>query len=115
VESTRKERGPHFTRCRVGIDVATIPAVARTKPVHIELLNRQVQFKVCDIYFPKPEVVMDQLYRDRVLEGRVLEMTESDSGIGYAVIAVTEMDKPVIVRADHIAVVAEVDTGGREA
>jgi hypothetical protein len=88
--------------------------VARTKRVHIELLNRQVQFKVGDIYFPKPEAVMDQLYGSRLLEGRVLEVTESDGGVQFAVIAVTEMDKPVIVRVDRIGVVSDVNSRGRE-
>jgi hypothetical protein len=82
--------------------------------VHIELLNRQVQFKVCDIHFPKPEAVMDQLYKNRVLEGRVLEVTESDAGVEFAVIAVSEIQTPVIVRADRIGI-SNANAKGEEA
>jgi len=70
--------------------------------VPIELLNRQVQFKVCDIYLPDPQTVMGKLYGNCVLEGRVLNVTESDVGAKFAVVEVRELENPVVVAVERI-------------
>lgn len=68
----------------------------------VELLNRQVQFKVCDIYIPDPQTVMGALYANRTLEGRVLSVTESDSGAKFAFVEVKELENPVVVSVERI-------------
>lgn len=68
----------------------------------VELLNRQVQFKVGDINFPDPQFVMGQLYSDCVLEGKVLHVTQGEPGETFAVIKVTELENPVLVAIERL-------------
>lgn len=73
----------------------------------VELLNRQVQFKVGDIYRPDPVSVMDELYGNRLLEGEVLYISESSSGTKFAVVRVRQLKDWVVVAVERITAVAE--------
>jgi hypothetical protein len=68
----------------------------------VELLNQQVRFRVCDIYLPHPQTVMGELYGANVLQGRVLDITENDGGVKFAVVKVAELKNPVVIALEHI-------------
>jgi hypothetical protein len=76
--------------------------LAVAKAPSVELLNQQVQFRVCDIYFPDPQIVMKELYGESVLEGRVLEITENDGGARFALVEVSKLHTPVLIGVEHI-------------
>lgn len=73
------------------------------KVTGVELVNRQVQFRVRDIYHPDPQSVMSQLFGESILEGQVLDITESDEGARFAVVKVIGLDHPVLIAIDLIA------------
>jgi hypothetical protein len=63
-----------------------------------DLRNQFVRFKISDIYLPDPLVILNKLHGEDVLEGRVVDI--SDSGTRpeqYAVIDVPELDQMIIV------------------
>ncbi|HWP54143.1 MAG TPA: hypothetical protein VN476_08385 [Pyrinomonadaceae bacterium] len=63
-----------------------------------DLRNQQVRFRISDIYLPDPLVILNQLHGEDVLEGRVLDV--SDSGTKseqFAVIEVQGLDQIIIV------------------
>jgi hypothetical protein len=62
-----------------------------------------VRFKIRDIYYPDPTQVLVDLHGDDLLEGKVLD--RSDSGIrkdAFAVVQVEGIAEPVIVPAERI-------------
>lgn len=69
----------------------------------MDLRYRQVRFKISDIYMPEPELLLWHLHCNDLLEGKVIEM--SDSGRlkeAFAVVEVGGMEQPVIVPVDLI-------------
>jgi hypothetical protein len=98
----RRHNDVCFSAVAVGIVVATTNAVGDGESVNVELLNQQVQFRVRDIYLPDPQTVMNELYGESVLEGRVLEITENDEGARFAVVDVSRLHKPVLIALEHI-------------
>ena len=63
-----------------------------------DLRNQKVRFKISDIYLPDPLVILNKLHGEDVLEGRVLDI--SDSGTRpeqFAVIEVPKLDQIIIV------------------
>ena len=72
-----------------------------------DLRNQQVRFKISDIYLPDPLIVLNKLHGEDVLEGRVLDI--SDSGTGpeqFAVIEVPGLDQVIIVPLENVNNVA---------
>lgn len=63
--------------------------VASTKIV--DLLDQQVRFKVADIHTPHPLVVLYELHGNDLLEGRVVDL--SDSGALKEVFAVVKVEQ----------------------
>lgn len=64
----------------------------------VDLRNQQVRFRISDIYLPDPLVILNQLHGEDMLEGRVLDV--SDSGTKseqFAVIEVPGLDQIIIV------------------
>ena len=57
----------------------------------VDLLDQQVRFKVADIHTPHPLVVLYELHGNEVLEGRVVDL--SDSGELKEAFAVVEVDQ----------------------
>ena len=57
----------------------------------MDLLDQQVRFKVADIHTPHPLVVLYELHGNDLLEGRVVDM--SDSGESKNVFAVVEVEQ----------------------
>jgi hypothetical protein len=80
---------------------------------NVELLNQQVQFRVCDIYLPHPQTVMGELYGANVLQGRVLDITENDGGAKFAVVRVAELKNPVVIALEHVTGVERNGQRGR--
>jgi hypothetical protein len=68
----------------------------------VELINCQVRFRIRDIYLPDPQIVMKELYGERVLEGRVLEITENHSGAKFALVEVSKLHTPVLIGLQYI-------------
>jgi len=69
----------------------------------MELKGQQVCFLVKDIYFPAPGAVLDELHRDDVMSGRVVEV--SDSGHdpqAYVVVKVNALSDPVVVPVERL-------------
>lgn len=74
-----------------------------TRTTYDTLKGRYVQFHVRDIHLPQPVVVLDELHGGDVLEGKVVDL--SDSGIEgsiFVVIEVNGLRQPCVVAADRI-------------
>ena len=67
----------------------------------MELRNRWVHFRVCDVHIPEPAQVMYRLYGENLLQGRVKELTENDRET-YAVVVVDGIDTPLVVALSRI-------------
>ena len=46
----------------------------------MELKNRWVHFKICDVYLPDPRQLLVELHGDDVLEGRVILTSRTAAG-----------------------------------
>lgn len=57
----------------------------------VDLLDQHVRFKVADIHTPHPLVVLYELHGNELLEGRVVDL--SDSGELKEVFAVVEVEQ----------------------
>lgn len=79
----------------------------------MELLDRKVRFKVCDIFHPQPGTVLHEIYGETVLEGKVLNVTENSGGCEFAVIAVYSLRNPVLVPVQHLTTVSAGKGGQR--
>ena len=67
-----------------------------------DLVQRQVQFRLRDIYHPDPQAVVDELYGDSVLQGRVLDITQSDDGTRFAVVKVAGLAEALLIAVNRI-------------
>ena len=67
----------------------------------MELKNRWVHFKISDVHIPDPGKVLQDLYGDNLLQGRVTEVSQS-RGEQFAVVDVEGIPTPVIVAVDRI-------------
>ncbi len=68
-----------------------------------DIKNRLVNFNVRDVYMPDPRDMLLELYGNIVLQGKVVDLT--DSGINknmYAVVEVEGVDNHVIVPVECI-------------
>ena len=64
----------------------------------MDLKNRWVNFKIRDVFIPDPQKLLIELYGDDLLQGRVVDL--SDSGREEDVFAVVEVEgvgQPVVV------------------
>lgn len=68
----------------------------------VELLNRQVQFRVRDVYHPDPQSVINELFGESVLKGQVVDVTESDEKARFAFVKVIGLDDLVLIAVDKI-------------
>jgi hypothetical protein len=62
-----------------------------------ELRQKWVRFRICDVYIPAPEKILLELHGADVLQGKVLDISESGSQEQFAVIEVEELENSVIV------------------
>jgi hypothetical protein len=64
----------------------------------VDLRNRWVHFQIRDVYLPEPQSLLDTLHGHDLLQGRVVET--SDSGTQedmFVVVEVEGIEHPVIV------------------
>jgi hypothetical protein len=69
----------------------------------MELKNRWVHFRICDVYMPDPRQLLVDLHGNDVLEGRVIDL--SDSGLeqeAFAVVEVNGLGQRVIVPVERL-------------
>jgi hypothetical protein len=69
----------------------------------LNLKNRWVHFRIRDVYIPSPQELLDGLYGDQILQGRVVDF--SDSGSPEEVFVVLEVEgrqQPVVVPVKNI-------------
>jgi hypothetical protein len=65
--------------------------------------NRWVNFQISDIYIPDPGQVLNELHGKDILQGKVIDM--SDSGTqqeAFAVVEVEGLKQPVVVPMNRI-------------
>jgi hypothetical protein len=68
-----------------------------------DLTDRLVNFRVSDAYMPDPREILSELHSDDVLQGRVLDL--SDSGLNthvYAVVEVEGVSQQIVVPIERI-------------
>ena len=72
---------------------------------HTGLIGRLVRFRLRDIHLPDPSAVLEQLHGDDVLQGEVIDSTESatDSGL-FLVIRVDGLLQPILLAAAGVIV-----------
>lgn len=64
----------------------------------VDFRKQFVRFKISDIYLPDPLVILNKLHGEDVLEGRVVDISESGARPEqFAVIDVPELDQMIIV------------------
>jgi hypothetical protein len=71
----------------------------------VDLIDQQVRFKVADIHTPHPLVVLYELHGNDLLEGRVVDL--SDSGElkeAFAVVEVEQVRQFLIVPVERLVV-----------
>jgi hypothetical protein len=62
-----------------------------------------VRFRVQDVHLPDPSAVLHELHGDDVLEGRVVDLSDSgEAGGTFVVIEVRGLMRPCIVAADRL-------------
>jgi hypothetical protein len=69
----------------------------------VSLQNRLVNFRISDVYFPDPNDVLQELHGNDLLQGRVVDV--SDSGTqseAFVVVRVEGIQQPVIVPVRQI-------------
>ena len=73
-----------------------------------DLRNHIVRFKISDIHIPEPQVVLQQLHGNDLLQGRVVDI--SDSGTQkekFIVVEVHGVRQLIVVPADRIDLVGD--------
>ena len=65
--------------------------------------NRQVNFRVSDIYIPDPQEILKELYENRVLEGKVIGLTDNgEQKNAYVVVQVEGVKNFLIVPVENV-------------
>lgn len=65
--------------------------------------NRWVHFRIRDVYYPEAMQVLDQLHGNDLLQGRVVDMSDSGDRDGtFAVVEVEGIEHPVVVSMKNI-------------
>jgi hypothetical protein len=69
----------------------------------VDLRNQTVNFRICDVYLPDPATVAMNLYGENLLQGRVIDVSDSgEAESAFAIVEVEGIDQPLIVPADRI-------------
>jgi hypothetical protein len=69
----------------------------------VDVRNRWVHFRICDVYIPDPEKLLTELYGKNLLQGKVVDVSAGGAQGGmFAVVKVEEFAEPVIIRLEHI-------------
>ncbi len=69
----------------------------------MNLKNRWVNFRITDVYMPSPQELLDRLYGEHILQGRVMDLSDNGSPDEvYVVVEVEGAANPVIIPAKNI-------------
>ena len=67
------------------------------------LMNRFVRFKVSDVTIPAPQEVVTELYGGDIVQGKVVDITESGTGEqAFIVVRVEAMKDVLILPAEKV-------------
>ena len=67
------------------------------------LLNRFVRFKVSDVAIPGPQEVVNELYGRDIVQGKVVDITESGAKEqAFIIVKVEGMNAPLILPAEKV-------------
>jgi hypothetical protein len=78
-----------------------MPPTPRTSA--LELVNRLVNFRVHDVYMPDPRDILEELYGNDILQGKVVDLTDSGAAKqAFAVVEVEGVGRHVIVPMERI-------------
>ena len=65
--------------------------------------NRLVHFKIGDVYFPDPAKLLRDLHGEDLLQGKVIEVSDSGGADGkFVVVEVEGLAEPVVVPVARI-------------
>jgi hypothetical protein len=95
----------HFCAPRNGHGFAFVEHASSRMPkaAYETLQGRYVRFRVDDIYLPEPVSVLAQLHAGEILQGKVIDLSDSEPPGGvFVVIEVDGLDKPCILSVDRI-------------
>lgn len=68
-----------------------------------DIRNRLVNFRICDVYLPDARDLLVELHGNDVLQGKVLDLTDSGAAKqAYAVVEVEGMSHHIIVPMERI-------------
>jgi hypothetical protein len=63
----------------------------------------RVNFRISDIYIPEPTQVLTELHGKDLLEGKIIDLSDSGAqGDPYAVIEVERLSQPVVVATRYL-------------
>jgi hypothetical protein len=69
----------------------------------VELKHRWVHFKIRDVYIPDPQMLLLEVYGDDLLQGKVIDISDSGNPEGaFAVVEVEGIKQQVIVPIQRI-------------
>lgn len=83
---------------------------SRTMRTLTDMKNQVVHFRVHDIYLPAPQEILSQLHGNDILEGKVVDLT--DSGLQKNVFVVVKVEKVknfVIVPVEKVIYLGSVE------
>jgi hypothetical protein len=67
------------------------------------LRGRSVRFRIRDVHLPAPAVILEELYGAEVLEGEVVDLSDSGTeGGAFVVVQVTGFQQPLILAVERI-------------
>lgn len=73
------------------------------RPALVTMKGRNVRFRVRDVHLPEPNVVLDELHGGEILEGKVIDLSDSgEVGGAFVVIEVRGLRHPCVVAVDRI-------------
>jgi hypothetical protein len=68
-----------------------------------DIRNRLVNFKIRDVYIPDPREILVELYANDILQGRVLDLTDTGTiKQAFVVVEVEGISRHVIVPIERI-------------
>jgi hypothetical protein len=69
----------------------------------MDLLNRWVHFHIGDVYLPGVEAVLQELYGNQILQGRVVDLSRGEPDAdAYVVVRVPNLREPVVVAVSKV-------------
>jgi len=74
----------------------------------VDLKNHTVNFRICDIFYPDCQQILFQLHGNDVLQGRVIDLSESGTFDGsFVEIKVDGLAEQIIVPLERILGICE--------